>query len=68
MFQVCNEAAGGLVSTRDFVNLRHWSQVQEGVYISAICSVDHVSMPEVQGWVRGYNGPGCFVLEPGMWY
>ena len=42
--QVCAEAGGGVVSTRDFVNLRHWALV-DGVYISAGGSVNHPAMP-----------------------
>merc|ERR1719264_123777 len=43
-YQVCAEAGGGVVSTRDFVNLRHWALV-DGVYISAGGSVNHPAMP-----------------------
>ena len=42
--QVCAEAGGGVVSTRDFVNLRHWALV-DGVYVSAGGSVNHPAMP-----------------------
>ena len=44
MIQVCAEAGGGVVSTRDFVNLRHWALV-DGVYVSAGGSVTHPAMP-----------------------
>ena len=44
VMQVCAEAGGGVVSTRDFVNLRHWALV-DGVYISAGGSVNHPAMP-----------------------
>ena len=41
---MCAEAGGGVVSTRDFVNLRHWALV-DGVYVSAGGSVTHPAMP-----------------------
>ena len=44
VMQVCAEAGGGVVSTRDFVNLRHWAVV-DGVYVSAGGSVNHPAMP-----------------------
>jgi len=62
-YQVCAEAGGGVVSTRDFVNLRHWSVI-EGVYVSAGASVTHPAMPPVRGRVRGENGPGCWAMRP----
>jgi len=62
--QVCAEAGGGLVSVRDFVNLRHWEQRSDGSYVSAVVSVVHPSMPPQQGRVRGENRPGCFLISP----
>ena len=78
VMQVCAEAGGGVVSTRDFVNLRHWALV-DGVYISAGGSVNHPAMPPQVTldlhWhfipicfqskrVRGENGPGCWAMRP----
>jgi len=62
-YQVCAEAAGGVVSIRDFVNVRHWSLV-DGVYVSAGGSVLHPAMPPQPKKVRGENGPGCFAMRP----
>ena len=62
--QVCAEAGGGLVSVRDFVNLRHWEQLSDGSFVSAVVSVSHPSMPPHQGRVRGENRPGCFLISP----
>ena len=59
---MCAEAAGGAVSQRDFVNLRHWAVV-EGVLVSAGCSVEHPAMPPRPRLVRGHNGPSCFALR-----
>ncbi len=48
-YQVSAEAAGGVISTRDFVNVRHWQRVYnesgEKVYLSAGMSVKHSAMP-----------------------
>lgn len=63
-YQVCAEAGGGVVSTRDFVNLRHWAAVEDGVLVSAGGSVEHPAMPPQRGRVRGENGPTCWALRP----
>jgi len=62
-YQVCAEAAGGVVSTRDFVNLRHWCII-DGTFVSAACSVEHPAMPVQHKKVRGENGPTCYALYP----
>merc|ERR1740137_335156 len=62
-YQVCAEAGGGVVSTRDFVNLRHWAVV-DGVFVSAGGSVKHPAIPPQPKKVRGENGPGCFAMLP----
>ena len=62
--QVCAEAGGGVVSVRDFVNIRHWASVEGGVLVSAGGSVTHPAMPPVRGKVRGENGPTCWALRP----
>ncbi len=50
-YQVCAEAAGGAISTRDFVNLRHW-RIIDGVYVSASQSITHPAMPPQPKRVR----------------
>jgi len=62
-YQVCAEAGGGVVSTRDFVNIRHWGVV-DGVYVSAGGSILHQAMPPQPNKVRGENRPGCFAMRP----
>jgi len=62
-YQVCAEAVGGMISTRDFVNIRHWGVV-DGVYVSAGGSVLHQAMPLQPNKVRGENRPGCFAMRP----
>jgi len=68
-YQVAAEAAGGLVSTRDFVNLRHWGEAEGGVLVSAGKSIRHPAMKDQDKRIRGDNGPGCWVMRPvqGRW-
>jgi len=63
-YQVAAEAGGGVVSPRDFVNLRHWSLMEGGVFVSAFGSVTHPAMPPQPKRVRGENGAGCYALRP----
>jgi len=63
-YQVAAEAAGGVVSVRDFVNLRHWSVLEDGVIVSAFGSVSHPAMPPQPKRVRGENGAGCYAFKP----
>jgi hypothetical protein len=51
MYQVCAEGGGGAVSVRDFVYLRHWELV-DGVYVCAMTSTKHSSVPEKPKRVR----------------
>lgn len=43
-YQVAADAIGGLVSTRDFVNLRHWGPYKDFI-VSSGCSVIHPDYP-----------------------
>ncbi|XP_071442814.1 steroidogenic acute regulatory protein-like isoform X2 [Hetaerina americana] len=62
-YQVTAEGGGGIVSSRDFVNLRHWDVV-EGSYVSAGLSITHPDKPPQKKYVRGENGPGCWAMSP----
>ena len=53
-----------MVSTRDFVNLRHWAVMEGGVFVSAGGSISHPAMPPQHKKVRGENGPGCWATRP----
>eukprot|EP00096_Caligus_rogercresseyi_P010536 TRINITY_DN3887_c0_g2_i2.p1 TRINITY_DN3887_c0_g2~~TRINITY_DN3887_c0_g2_i2.p1 ORF type:complete len:485 (+),score=128.30 TRINITY_DN3887_c0_g2_i2:163-1617(+) len=64
-YQVSAEAAGGLVSVRDFVTLRHWDLIEGGrVFASSGVSIQHPLMPEQKGCVRGENGVGGWFMSP----
>jgi len=53
---------GGLVASRDFVNIRHWKS-HAGLVMSAACAVTHPDMPPLKGHVRAENHPASYVFE-----
>ncbi|XP_060067996.1 stAR-related lipid transfer protein 3-like isoform X2 [Ylistrum balloti] len=61
-YNIAAEAAGGLVTARDFVNVRCWG-VRNGVYLSCACGTTYADMPPQKKYVRGENGPGGIVLK-----
>ena len=50
-YNIAAEAAGGLVSARDFVSLRHSAQI-EGIYLSVGIGCTHPDMPVQKKYVR----------------
>ncbi|XP_076056820.1 steroidogenic acute regulatory protein-like [Oratosquilla oratoria] len=62
-YQVAAEGPGGVVTARDFVNVRHWEKVGD-CWVSSGVSVPHPDMPPQKKMVRGENGPGCWVFGP----
>ncbi|XP_052804044.1 steroidogenic acute regulatory protein-like isoform X3 [Mya arenaria] len=62
MYNIANEAAGGLISARDFVTVRHWL-VHKNMHIVASVSCACPEMPIQKKYVRGENGPGGWVFE-----
>ncbi|XP_059494616.1 stAR-related lipid transfer protein 3 isoform X2 [Stegostoma tigrinum] len=60
-YDVSAGAAGGVVSPRDFVNVRRIERKKE-MYISSGMSTTHDSRPPQNKYVRGENGPGGFVV------
>ncbi|XP_032241171.1 stAR-related lipid transfer protein 3 isoform X2 [Nematostella vectensis] len=65
-YSVTTDQAGGMVSSRDFVNLRHW-QKRGNAYVSCNVSVEFDKMPPVKPHIRGTNHPGgwCFAEKDG---
>ncbi|CAH1102318.1 unnamed protein product [Psylliodes chrysocephalus] len=61
-YTISKDSAGGLVSSRDFVNLRHWAK-RANSYIICVCKTEHPSLPNNKKMTRGENGVGCFVME-----
>nr|CAD7258870.1 unnamed protein product [Timema shepardi]CAD7577156.1 unnamed protein product [Timema californicum] len=62
-YQVTREVAGGLISSRDFINLRHYA-VKDGRHIAAGTGMEHPDFPANIKYIRGENGPNCWVMSP----
>ncbi|XP_021413355.2 stAR-related lipid transfer protein 3 isoform X1 [Oncorhynchus mykiss] len=60
-YDISSGAAGGVVSARDFVNVRRVERKQD-CYVSAGMATDHDAKPPHSRYVRGENGPGGFVV------
>ncbi|XP_046894807.1 stAR-related lipid transfer protein 3 [Hypomesus transpacificus] len=60
-YDVSSGAAGGVVSARDFVNVRRVERKRDR-YISAGMATEHDGKPAHSRYVRGENGPGGFVV------
>ncbi|TRY96299.1 hypothetical protein DNTS_024023 [Danionella cerebrum] len=60
-YDVSAGAAGGVVSPRDFVNVRRVERRRD-CYISAGMATVHSSKPNHSRYVRGENGPGGFIV------
>jgi len=65
--QIVNNASeailGGLVSSRDFVDVRVWRQIQNAIYMSAR-SIQFDQVPAQKGRVRAENKVGMFRVSP----
>ncbi|NXD18051.1 STAR3 protein, partial [Nothocercus nigrocapillus] len=60
-YDVATGAAGGVVSPRDFVNVRRIERRRDR-YISSGISTTHSLKPPLSKYVRGENGPGGFIV------
>ncbi|KAM6312269.1 stAR-related lipid transfer protein 3 isoform 2-T2 [Podargus strigoides] len=60
-YDVAAGAAGGVVSPRDFVNVRRIERRRDR-YISSGISTTHSLKPPLSKYVRGENGPGGFIV------
>uniref|UniRef100_A0AAQ5XDS1 StAR-related lipid transfer protein 3 n=1 Tax=Amphiprion ocellaris TaxID=80972 RepID=A0AAQ5XDS1_AMPOC len=60
-YDVSSGAAGGVVSARDFVNVRRVERKRD-CYLSAGMATDHDAKPPCGRYVRSENGPGGFVV------
>ncbi|KAG7220628.1 hypothetical protein INR49_017882 [Caranx melampygus] len=60
-YDVSAGAAGGVVSARDFVNVRRVERKRD-CYLSAGMATEHNAKPPSGRFVRGENGPGGFVV------
>lgn len=60
-YDVSAGAAGGVVSPRDFVNVRRIERRRDR-YLSSGIATTHCAKPPTHRYVRGENGPGGFVV------
>ncbi|KAM8988905.1 stAR-related lipid transfer protein 3 isoform 2-T2 [Ara ararauna] len=60
-YDVAAGAAGGVVSPRDFVNVRRIERRRDR-YMSSGMSTTHSLKPPLSKYVRGENGPGGFIV------
>ncbi|XP_006155957.1 stAR-related lipid transfer protein 3 [Tupaia chinensis] len=60
-YDVSAGAAGGVVSPRDFVNVRRIERRRDR-YLSSGIAATHCAKPPTHKYVRGENGPGGFVV------
>ncbi|KAM4645513.1 stAR-related lipid transfer protein 3 isoform 5-T5 [Amazona ochrocephala] len=60
-YDVAAGAAGGVVSPRDFVNVRRIERRRDR-YMSSGISTTHSLKPPLSKYVRGENGPGGFIV------
>lgn len=51
-YNIAAEAAGGLVSARDFINVRRWLKLENEMYVSYGVGCTHVDMPVQKKYVR----------------
>ncbi|XP_060517726.1 steroidogenic acute regulatory protein-like isoform X2 [Cylas formicarius] len=61
-YQISTNGAGGLVSSRDFVNLRRWGHIED-CYIIAFMKTEHPSLPVNSKFTRGETGVGCYLMQ-----
>eukprot|EP00794_Sanderia_malayensis_P003443 gene3443-3939_t len=57
------EAAGGLISNRDFVTVRRYERKGAMLLLGGI-AVTMDDIPKINGIIRGENGPGGYVIKP----
>lgn len=62
-YQVSASAAGGLISSRDFVSLRHWTCLDEFSYLIATTATEHPNAPKSKKYVRAENGVCCLYMS-----
>ncbi|XP_039729546.1 stAR-related lipid transfer protein 3 isoform X2 [Pteropus medius] len=60
-YDVSAGAAGGVVSPRDFVNVRRIERRRDR-YLSSGIAATHCAKPPTHKYVRGENGPGGFIV------
>jgi len=62
-YNITADAYGGIVSSRDFVTLRHW-ETRDGIILSCGIAVQFPDKPPLKKYVRGENKSGGWVFKP----
>jgi hypothetical protein len=62
-YNITADSYGGLVSSRDFVTLRHW-ETKDDIILSCGVAVVHPDMPPNKKYIRGENKSGGWVFKP----
>ncbi|XP_055928831.1 stAR-related lipid transfer protein 3-like [Argiope bruennichi] len=60
---IATEGAAGLVSSRDFVNVRIWKKKDSG-YVHGSVGITHPDVPVKAKYVRGEQGPTAYIMTP----
>ncbi|XP_023321325.1 steroidogenic acute regulatory protein-like [Eurytemora carolleeae] len=63
-YQITTEAAGGMVSARDFVYGSKIGRTANDAFVMGGKSVDYPDAPKNSKIVRAVNGPGCQIVYP----
>ncbi|GFU39711.1 steroidogenic acute regulatory protein, mitochondrial [Trichonephila clavipes] len=58
---IATEGAAGLVSSRDFVNVRTWKENDSG-YVHGSVATTHPDVPVITKYVRGEQGPCVYIM------
>lgn len=51
VYQIAAEGPGGVVTARDFVNVRHWKKIEDS-WVSAAVSINYKDEPPQKNVVR----------------
>ncbi|KAJ7371294.1 StAR- lipid transfer protein 3 [Desmophyllum pertusum] len=62
VYNSTGEAGGGMVASRDFVNLRRWEK-RGDVFVSCNVAVECEEMPPKKEHIRATNGPGGWAIR-----
>ncbi|KAK6634367.1 hypothetical protein RUM43_011767 [Polyplax serrata] len=62
-YQVSAPGGNGVITSRDFVNVRHWNMRGDSFVLAGI-SVPYPSLPSNKFYIRGENGPCCWAIKP----
>ncbi|XP_075231393.1 steroidogenic acute regulatory protein, mitochondrial-like [Lycorma delicatula] len=62
-YTISAPACKGMVTSRDFVILRHRAALEHSFVIASV-SIETYLLPENNIYIRAENGPSCFIISP----